>query len=107
MLDDAGGTYTVEVTPNPGQTFQMKGIGYGHPTWGHGSYHGDAVSHERQDYTPGDLPWQDPQNLHIQAVSKAVLTLPDGQVYEGIGSFEQLFIGPHAPSGFKDIFDPA
>ena len=105
MLDHEGQTYTVELTP--GENFQMKGIGYGHPTRGHGTYHGDAVSKHFETFKPGEMSWADPSNLHIQAISKAVLTDPDGTRHEGIGSFEQLFIGPHAPSGFKDILDPA
>lgn len=105
MMDDAGAEYKVELTP--GQNFQMKGIGYTHPEWGHGSYHGDQLAFAREDYTPSELPWNDPQNLHIQAISKCVLTMPDGSRHEGMGSFEQLFMGPHAPSGFKDILDPA
>ena len=105
MKDEAGNAYSVELTPR--DQFQMKGIGYTHPSWGHGTFHGDQVAWEREDFVPADLPWQDPSNLHIQAISKAVLTCPDGSKHEGIGSFEQLFLGPHAPSGFKDLFDPA
>ena len=105
MLDEDGQTYTVELTPK--QTFQMKGIGYTHPKWGHGSHHGDELAYEREEYTPEELPWNDPQNLHIQAISQCVLTMPDGSKHSGAGSFEQLFMGPHEPSGFKDILDPA
>ena len=35
------------------------------------------------------------------------MTLPDGSTRKGCGILEQLVIGPHAPSGFKDILDPA
>ncbi len=105
MQDEDGQTYTMELFPK--QQFQMKGIGYTHASWGHGTYHGDDVTIEREDFVPAELPWQDPSNLHIQAISKAVLTCPDGSVHEGVGSFEQLFMGLHAPSGFKDLFDGA
>ncbi|MDO9128185.1 MAG: hypothetical protein Q7U42_15075, partial [Parvibaculum sp.] len=48
-----------------------------------------------------------PPHLHIQAFSDAVMTLPDGSTRQGCGILEQMIIGPHAPSGFKDILDPA
>ncbi len=105
MIDQDGKTWTMEL--DPGQIFQMKGIGYTHPEWGHGSYHGDDLAMTLQTYRPEDLTWADGSNLHIQAISKAILTKPDGKKLEGQGSFEQLFIGPHAPSGFKDLLDPA
>jgi hypothetical protein len=89
----------------PLQTFQMKGLGYGHPTRRHGGYHGGELSTVREDFRPAELAWNDPENLHIQAISRAVLTDEDGARHEGIGSLEQMFIGPHAPSGWSDILD--
>ena len=83
----------------------MKGIGYGHPEWPHGAYKGEQLAITREDFTPSEMSWTDPTNLHIQAISKAVLTDADGQTHVGRGSFEQLFMGPHAPSGFKSILD--
>lgn len=88
----------------PVGTFQMKGIGYGHPEWGHAAWKGEyAIG--REDFTPADMPWQQPDNLHIQAISKVRHEGPDGQASEGIGALEQLFIGPHDASGWKDLFD--
>lgn len=103
FTDPQGRGLGVELTPL--QTFQMKGIGYGHPTWRHGAYHGSELATAREDIRPGELAWNDPENLHIQAISKAILTDEDGARHEGIGSFEQLFIGPHAPSGWAGILD--
>ena len=91
----------------PLSTFQMKGIGYGHPERKHGSYQGDQLSVLREDYEPEKLAWQQPENLHIQAIARARHEGPNGLSSEGIGAFEQLFMGPHAPSGFKDILDGA
>ena len=34
-------------------------------------------------------------------------TLPDGSRHAGRGVLEQLMIGPHAPSGFREIYDLA
>ena len=93
-----------EVTYEPVSTFMMKGIGYGHPEMGHGTYRGD-LSITREDLTPDNLPWQMPENLHIQAIVKATHKGPEGQTKQGIGILEQLAIGPHAPSGWKDILD--
>lgn len=95
----------MEITPL--HQFQMKGIGYRHPKWSHGAFIDEQPSWEREDFIPADLAWADPHNLHIQAISKAVLTAGDGSVHEGICSFEQLFAGVHGPSGFKSIMDGA
>jgi hypothetical protein len=85
--------------------FYMCGIGYTHPEWGHGMYRGEldvgydcfetaAVAENTQ------LFW------HVQAFVTASLTGPDG-VREGVGVLEQIAVGPHAPSGFKEIYDLA
>ena len=81
--------------------FQMIGLGYGHPEWGHGFWKGElAVGGERWSL-PVDTPC-DPRHLHVQAVCRATC---DG--VEGIGILEQLVVGPHAPSGFEQLLDPA
>ncbi len=100
--DGQGGVHTVTYAPL--SVFQMKGIGYGHPSWGHGVFKGDYAI-EREDFTPAEMSWQQPDNLHIQAIVKATHVGPDGQGSEGIGIFEQLCIGPHGPSGWKDVLD--
>jgi len=93
-----------EVTYEPLSTFMMKGIGYGHPEMSHGTYRGDLTV-TREDLTPDNLTWQQPDNLHIQAIVKATHKGPDGEASEGIGILEQLTLGPHAPSGWKDVLD--
>jgi len=81
--------------------FQMIGLGYGHPEWGHGFWKGEsAVGGERWSL-PVPTPC-DPRHLHVQAVCRARC---DG--VEGIGILEQLVIGPHAPSGLTQLLDPA
>ena len=95
-----------KVTFTPKGTFLMKGIGYGHPVWRHGAYHGDQLAMTREDLDP-KAPWQQPENLHIQELVHAVHEGPGGASSEGFGAFEQLFLGPHAPSGFRDILDGA
>ena len=89
-----------------GRNFHMFGIGYGHPSRGHGTDHGaHSVHREAQDLADVDL--AQPQNNHVQALAAVTLTLPDGTKTEGRGILEQLYIGPHAPSGFTSIFDLA
>lgn len=100
----AGGEVSVELTP--GATFFMHGIGYGHPTRSHGSFNGSlSVVDERFDSAGADEGSM--LNNHIQALVAARLTLPDGTVEEGRGILEQMIMGPHDPSGFKDLFDLA
>jgi hypothetical protein len=104
FADVRGATHTVRYTPL--STFQMKGIGYGHPEWGHGAFKG-AFAKAREDFRPDDLNPMEVQNLHVQAICSARHEGPDGKMADGIGILEQLIIGPHAPSGFADIIDGA
>ena len=88
------------------RTFFMAGIGYTHPTRGHGMFQGaDVVAFETLEIAP-DTESSLAHN-HIQALVAARMTLPDGTVCEGRGVLEQLIVGPHAPSGFTDLFDLA
>ncbi len=81
--------------------FAMVGLGYQHPTWGHGMAVGDDVA-DGESFALADLDPTVPLNLHVQAVCQASCG-----TRRGIGVLEQLIIGPHAPSGFVDLFDPA
>ncbi len=81
-------------------TFFMQGIGYGHPTWGHGMYVGpDEQTHDTlvtADVDATDLGFQ-----HVQILSDAVRD--DGAT--GMGIFEMYLVGPHAPSGLTGFTD--
>jgi hypothetical protein len=84
----------------------MSGIGYTHPEWGHGHFKGEnALGYE--EYETASVNENDPRFLHVQAISTATLEGPNGLKREGIGVLEQLIIGPHAPSGFKEMLDTA
>ncbi len=99
--DPDGNAWRVELEPK--YNFYMNGIGYMNPEWGHGHYKGEnALGYDEIETASANE--SDPRNLHIQAISRAKLTGPNGVVREGIGVLEQLIIGPHAPSGFKDVF---
>ncbi|MCC6763658.1 MAG: hypothetical protein IT293_03265 [Deltaproteobacteria bacterium] len=91
----------VTIELDPLLTFQMRGLGYLDPEWGHGMWKGEeAVGGDA--WTLADLDPLAPWHLHVQQVCRARM---GGR--EGIGVLEQLVIGPHAPSGFRSIVDGA
>ena len=104
LRDDGGET---RVAFDIGPAFQMLGLGYGHPKWAHGRHHGEALTVEREDFVPAELDPMLPHHLHIQALVGVTMTAPDGSVRRGKGVLEQLVLGPHTPSGFRDVLDPA
>lgn len=80
--------------------FQMRGIGYTSPTWGHGLYHGLLVV-EREDF---ELAPCDPARMdhhHVQMPCR----VSSSRWGEGFGVFEQLIVGPYQPFGLKDFTD--
>jgi len=85
--------------------FQMMGIGYLHPEWGHGVWKGEDVHAVEAWDLPVTQPLS-PSNVHIQAVCR-VRAHDDDRTHEGLGILEQLIIGPHQPSGVVDLFDGA
>ena len=95
------GAEPLEVELMPKLTFQMLGLGYLHPDWGHGRWKGDDASHVER-WRLDDLDPLAPQHIHVQQ-------LCDVRVGDetGVGILEQLVIGPHDPSGFRDLFDGA
>lgn len=96
---DLGKRITVDLQPL--LTFHMIGIGYGHPEWGHGMWKGESAVYG-DSWKLSDVNPLDPRNLHIQQLCTA--TMGDKK---GVGVLEQLVIGPHAPSGFKEMLDGA
>jgi len=98
------GDVAIEIEPQ--FHFYMPGIGYMNPEWGHGHYKGElAVGYDIYDLAQVDDGM--PGLLHVQAFSRSKLTLADGTTKAGAGVLEQLIVGPHAPSGFKELFDVA
>jgi hypothetical protein len=81
--------------------FYMSGLGYLHPEWGHGMDRGErAVAYDSIDLDSVDE--SAPLCLHVQAISRVRM---GGK--EGRGVLEQLILGPHEPSGFTSLLDPA
>ncbi|MBC7169268.1 hypothetical protein [Phenylobacterium sp.] len=78
-------------------TFLMRGIGYS-GAWRHGAYKGElVVEREAIDLAAADM--AAPENVHIQALSKVIMTRSDGAEQKGMGIFEQLIAGPYKPYG--------
>ena len=89
---------------NPLYNFYMMGLGYLHPTWGHGMYVGDNVT-SGEVLQLAEVDQTAPMYLHIQAVCQASLETEGNPRQEGMGIFEMLVIGSHQPSGFKEFLD--
>lgn len=100
--DASGMAYKIEIAP--GAKFFMSGLGYMHPQWNHGMNHGEFElafdelrSADITDYKP---PFQ-----HVQAFADVTVTPESGPAKHGVGSFEYIIIGRHAPSGLTSLFD--
>ena len=97
LVDFRGGVRTMILEPM--LRFQMKGLGYFHPQWGHGFWQGElAIGSDSFD--PNDIDLLAPENVHVQQVMRA----SDGE-RKGIGVMEQAVFGPYAPAGFTDFLD--
>lgn len=105
-LTDDWGKPAGKVEFKPLYNFQMMGLGYTHPKWGHGLLHG-PLAVEREDIVLAEADPRQPFNLHVQALSEVTYTDAEGTVRKGRGVLEQLVMGPHQPSGFSDIMDMA
>ena len=80
----------------------MCGLGYMHPDWGHGQFHGENQS--LHDFYDLNIDPHDPPFLHIQAICDFEMK-ENESTKNGIGALEQLLIGPHLPSGFDGLLD--
>lgn len=101
---DLGGDRRLTLTPT-GPVFAMSGLGYTHPVWGHGFDHGPDLAVAHDALGAAERGWANPLAMHIQALVTAELT-DGGTVHHGTGVLEQLFVGPHAPTGLSGLMDP-
>jgi hypothetical protein len=86
-----------ELKFEPGESFLMRGIGYG-GDWRHGALKGElAVGREDIDLASVDMGAA--ENWHIQAISQVTMTAPGEPERRGVGVFEQLIAGPYRPYG--------
>jgi hypothetical protein len=81
--------------------FQMLGIGYGHPQWGHGFWKGESAL-AGESWKLDDLDPLLPQHLHVQQVVRA-----HWGERRGIGVLEQVVLGPYPRYGFEALLDGA
>ena len=84
-----------------GPKFFCRGIGYQHEDWKHGIWKGESAT----GYEVWNLDEINPEDhtfFHTHQIVKATLGSNSG-----IGTLENLVIGRHDPSGFKDFFDGA
>jgi hypothetical protein len=104
-----GGPHPVDrVTLTPLLDFQMKGLGYLHPEWSHGNWHGESQL-GTDSWDASDLDPLAFENIHVQQLCRLRSDGPGGS-RDGTGVLEQLIIGPHEPSGLRgliDGYDPA
>ena len=87
-----------EIVMRPRYHWYMKGVGYGHEQFNHGSYHGELDT-LFEEYALADV--------GISDVEMSGDLCAPGEVRQGRGVLEQLIIGPHAPSGFTEMLDMA
>jgi hypothetical protein len=80
-------------------TFRMRGIGYWHPRWGHGTIHGPLET-GRESIRLDDFDPTDFASIHLQNL--VIATMGDRR---GVGVVEQIAIGPHQPSGLTGLLD--
>lgn len=99
MNDKSGDS--LEVHLETVMVHRMKGLGYQHPVWGHGKWHGELVI-DAERFTDDELDPLAVENIHIQQVVRA--TCGDRV---GHGVLEQMHIGPSSKLGFNDWFDGA
>lgn len=75
-------------------TFQMKGLGYFHPDWRHGTDHGGVVVGS-DHWRLADIDPLDESAVHTQHLVRA--RRRDGRI--GLGLFEHVALGVHRPTG--------
>ena len=99
MEQHEGDPIVVELEPI--LSVRMKGMGYGHPKWGHGFWKGElAIGSE--SWNLDDIEPLRPENVHIQEV----IRVQSGDSV-GVGVLEQLVVGPYPRYGFKELLDGA
>ncbi len=81
--------------------FQLLGIGYQHPEWGHGFWKGEEAL-ASESWKLDDLDLLAYKHIHNHQVCRARM---GDRV--GIGTLETIVFGRHEPSGFKSMLDGA
>ena len=95
----SGEELTLEVETT--RRFNMNGLGYAHPKWGHGIWQGE-LKVEAEVWKESDLAPGNPFHNHIHNVVTAKLVEK-----RGIGVLEQILFGPLSRYGFESFLDGA
>lgn len=93
-LDDA------ELDLSPVLTFFMRGVGYAHPRFGHGRWHGGPVV-DTEILATDELDELEFANIHTEQVVRVT------GASDGLGVLESLVIGPASHLGLGGILDGA
>jgi hypothetical protein len=101
LVDWDGAISTVRLEPL--YEFHMRGLGYGHPQYGHGVWNGEAMVAGERITLPVTTPCAR-EHVHVQALCRATYLGADGTREEGVGILEQLALGEHA-TGLTGILD--
>lgn len=88
-----------EIELEPIFTYRMKGIGYSHPKWVHGRWHGELAM-ESESWTLDSVDPTAFENQHVQH-----LVWAHYGDRRGIGVLEQVILGPYRPYGLEGAFD--
>lgn len=96
----------VELHFEPITHFQMSGLGYLHPEWGHGMWKGELETASDSYRLPVETPLA-MDHIHVQTLCNVTCSLGDGSSTSGMGVLETLVLGPHVPSGFIGYDDGA
>ncbi len=88
-----------EIELEPIFTYRMKGIGYSHPKWVHGRWHGELAM-ESESWTLDSVDPTAFENQHVQH-----LVWAHYGDRRGIGVLEQVIMGPYRPYGLEGAFD--
>jgi hypothetical protein len=97
MVDRAGRIRTIQCRPV--LDFHMKGLGYGHPKWGQGLWHGEMVT-GHESFDPALLDPMARENMHVQQI----VQINDGE-RSGVGVFEHICTGANIPPGSSMMND--
>ena len=79
----------------------MKGAGYLHPQWSHGTWRDELVVGGEEASTES-LEVLAPDTVHVQQVVRA-----EWGDRTGMGVLEQLTLGPYHPAGMTEFLDGA
>ena len=101
ILEPHGSADTHIIRLEPLVNFQMAGLGYRHPDWSHGIWHGEEATANWRWRLAGIDPAA-PENLHVHQVVSARW---GSRI--GIGVLDQLALGNHDPSGLSGLHDGA